>query len=105
MNNHNRTYTALLIALALLDSMGIITMLFLTNSPSSPPESRWILQMVAAINAVLVLAIVATLILRSALPKAGRIATTALNIVLLFSFPLGTALGIYGLMKVDRAVP
>jgi len=50
-------------------------------------------------------AIVITLILRGKSPAAGRIATTALNIVLLVLFPLGTALGIYGLMKVDKQSP
>ena len=32
----------------------------------------------------------------------SRIATKALNIVLLIAIPFGTALGIYGLLKVDK---
>ena len=38
-------------------------------------------------------------------PRGGRVATMALNIVLLLVFPLGTALGIYGLLKVDKGGP
>ena len=43
-----------------------------------------------------------TLLLRYTKPTLGSIFTKALNIFLLINFPLGTALGIYGLMKVDR---
>jgi hypothetical protein len=57
------------------------------------------------IYAALVAGMVVILILRGTAPGAGRIATKALNIVLLVVFPLGTALGIYGLMKVDKDGP
>lgn len=43
-----------------------------------------------------------TLLLRYTIPRLGGVFTKALNILLLFGFPFGTALGIYGLMKVDR---
>jgi hypothetical protein len=42
-----------------------------------------------------------TLLLRYTKPRLGNVFTKALNILLLFCFPVGTALGIYGLIKVD----
>jgi len=103
MSRHDRTYTVLLIVLAFFLGISIIEFAFLKRAPSTPPESRWVFEMIACINAAFVVAIVTTLILRGVAPSAGRIATTALNIILLFAFPFGTALGIYGLRKVDKA--
>src|SRR4051812_31230014 len=100
---HNRIYTALLIAFALFCAFGMISIFFMSHSPTIPPESRRMFLMVVWIYAALVAAMVATLILRGVAPRAGRIATMALNIVLLIVFPFGTALGIYGLIKVDKA--
>lgn len=102
MDNHSRTYTILLIVLAFFCVISVITMLSFSQSPTMEPESRWVFVMTAAIEALFVVAIIVTLILRGTAPAAGRIATKALNIVLLVLFPFGTALGIYGLMKVDR---
>jgi hypothetical protein len=101
MNNHNRIYNVLLIVLAFFLSVSIITFVFVRRAPTTPPESQWAFAMAAYVNAALVTAIIATLILRAAAPRAGRIATTALNTVLLLVIPLGTAVGIYGLLKVD----
>jgi cell division protein FtsW (lipid II flippase) len=102
---HNRIYTALLIALALLCALGMISMFFMSRSPTIPPESRWTFQMIVWIYGVLIAAIVVILVLRGVAPRAGRIATMALNIVLLIVFPIGTALGIYGLLRVDKGDP
>jgi hypothetical protein len=102
MSRHNRTYTVLLIALAFFYGLGIISLAFMSRMPTLPPESRFVFQMTAWINAALVAAMVLTLILRGAAPDAGRIATKALNIVLLIAIPFGTAVAIYGLMKVDK---
>jgi hypothetical protein len=99
---HNRLYTALLTAMALFCVLGVMSVTFTGRSPTVAPESRWVFEMVAWIYGALIAAIVVTLVLRGAAPLAGRVATKATNIVLLFFFPLGTALGIYGLMKVDK---
>jgi hypothetical protein len=77
----------------------------MSRSPTMPAESRGTFQMIVGIYAVLLAAMVATLILRGVAPPAGRVATMALNIVLLIVFPFGTALGIYGLLKVDKDGP
>ena len=102
---HNRTYTALLIALALFCALGMISIFSISRSSTIPPESRWTFEMIIRIYAALIAAMVATLILRGVAPRAGRVATTALNIILLIVFPFGTALGIYGLLKVDKGDP
>jgi hypothetical protein len=102
MERHNRIYTTLLIVLAFLYVMSLITMISMTGSPTVKPESRWVFVMTAWIEGVFVAAIVVTLVLRGTAPGAGRIATKALNIVMLLLIPFGTALGIYGLWKVDK---
>jgi hypothetical protein len=102
---HNRIYTALLIALAVFCALGMVSIFSLSRSPTMPPESRSTFQMIIWIYAVLIAAMVATLILRGVAPPAGRIATMALNVILLIVFPFGTALGIYGLLKVDKVSP
>jgi hypothetical protein len=99
---HDRVYTVLLIVLAFLCGLGMISIGFMSRNPKLAPESRWVFQMTACIYAALLAAMVVTLILRGVAPRAGRTATMALNIILLIVFPLGTALGIYGLIKVDK---
>src|SRR3954465_8711367 len=102
MNQHNRTYTVALIVMAFLYGLGVITMAFMSRSSTLPERSQWVFQMTAWMNGAFTAAMVTTLILRGVAPDAGRIATNALNIILLISFPLGTVLGIYGLLKVDK---
>src|SRR4051812_8767344 len=102
---HNRIYSALLIALAALFALGMISIFSISHSPTIPPESQWTLELVIRIYAALLAAMVATLTLRAVAPRAARTATMALNIVLLIVFPFGTALGIYGLLKVDKGAP
>jgi bacteriorhodopsin len=64
----------------------------------------WAFGLVASIMALYMVAITTTLVLRAKQPSLGRLLTKALNIVFLVTaFPVGTALGIYGLWKVDRA--
>jgi hypothetical protein len=100
-SRHNRIYTALLIALALLFALSGVSIWFVSRDPNVG-DGVWVFHMVCCIYAVLIMAIIATLVLRAVAPGAGRIATMSLNIILLVIFPLGTALGIYGLLKVDK---
>lgn len=102
---HNRIYAALLVALALFFVLGMVSLLGMSRRPAMPPESRWAFEMIVGVYAVLIAAMVATLVLRGVAPRAGRVATMALNVVLLLLFPFGTALGIYGLWKVDKGGP
>jgi len=105
----DRTYAILLIVLALIYGSGILTSLFIPQIPATPPMDpsvKWAFRLSAAIGAFLVALIVATLIVRSVTRNNGcLIWTKAFNIFLLLVFPLGTAVGIYGLWKVDKAPP
>lgn len=102
MKRHDRTYNVLLIVLTFFYGTSIITMVFIRRSPTLPPDVLWVFEMTAWVNAAFVAAMIATLVLRGTAPSAGRVATKALNIILLIMIPFGTALGIYGLMKVDK---
>ena len=102
MTKHNRIYTILLTVLAFLYVISLITMFSMSQSPTVRPESRWVFVMTGWIEAAYVAAMLVTLILRGTAPAAGRIATKALNIIMLILIPFGTALGIYGLMKGDK---
>lgn len=102
MSTHNRVYTGLLIALAFFTCIGAIEMFFFSYRSTVHPDGGWIFTMIGCIELLFVAAMVTTLILRGVAPQAGRIATLALNIVLLLMVPLGTAVGIYGLWKVDK---
>ena len=75
---HNRIYTALLIALTLFCAMGMMSLFFLSRMPTMSPESRWPIDMVIGIYAVLVAAMITTLILRAVAPRAADKSSTAI---------------------------
>jgi uncharacterized membrane protein YhdT len=104
-NKHNMVYTALLIAMAFFYSLGAMSMWFISHSPEFPTEARWAFEFTVYAELMYVVAMVVTLILRGVAPGAGHFATLVLNIILLPLIPLGTALGIYGLWKVDKVRP
>ena len=79
--------------------------LFLARLPGMTETSKWVIHLAGFIEFLFVIAIAVTLTLRARTPAAGQIATTALNIVLLLAFPIGTAIGIYGPWKVDELPP
>jgi hypothetical protein len=58
--------------------------------------------MIFGVMLFLLLFEVGVLVIRLAFPAHRKWPTVALNIVMLMLVPLGTALGIYGLWKVDR---
>src|SRR5207253_7113836 len=101
VSRHNLIYTIVLIVFAFFCAVGMIGMTFMSRNPRIAPESRWVFQMTVAVYALLLAAMVTTLILRGVAPRAGRIATKSLNIILLIVIPFGTVIGIYGLIKVD----
>ncbi len=102
LDTHNVVYMALLAALAFFYIIGAVMFLLIVRSSDTPPESRWVFQMTLFMEFAYVAAMVATLILRGVSSKVGRVATLAMNIILLPLIPFGTALGIYGLWKVDK---
>ena len=103
MKRSNRIYTIALLVLGFFFVIAAAEFLLLQRSPAFPASSRWAFQFCAFAYALYAAAIIVTLILRSRTTTIGRIATTALNIVLLPLIPFGTIIGIYGLRKVDKA--
>lgn len=63
----------------------------------------WSLPWVAIINFAYAIAIVVTLSARQFRPETGRVFTRVLNWALLPAVPGGTVVGIYGLLRADRA--
>jgi hypothetical protein len=109
MVNHERLYTALLVVFAagILCSMGVVAAYLALPVDARPPTHwpEWVMFLTAFLNGVYFCAIVLTLLFRRVRPLTGRHLTRALNIALLFAPPFLTAVGLYGLWKVDRAAP
>jgi hypothetical protein len=101
-NKANRRYTIALLVLAFFSLIGVGEFLFIARAPKFNNDARWAFQFCAYIYAIYATAIAITLVLRAYHAYVGRIATMALNIVLLPMFPFGTVVGIYGLRKVDK---
>lgn len=95
MKNHDKIYTVILIVMAFWSfiSVGVMKM--------SLMESRAVELIMLIYSALFVLTLV-TVMLRLWKPTIGRIVSLAVNIILLPAFPIGTAIGIYGLWKVDK---
>jgi FtsH-binding integral membrane protein len=98
---HNRIYAYLLIGLACFYAVGtiMIVVVFSLNATEVP---SFVIRFVTCFYGIVIAMIIWTMILRKAAPRAGRVATFVLNIFLLPLFPLGTAVGVYGLWKVDK---
>jgi Na+-driven multidrug efflux pump len=71
---------------------------------AQPPEVARIMHLIFEIYVLLVLFAAAVLLIRIATPAYRKWVTLALNIVMLFLFPIGTALAIYGFLKVDKNI-
>ena len=106
MINHNRTYSATLIALAAMAALSSGLLFFLTGvsmSGAVPTHlPAWSLPWVAMINFAYVVAITVVLCARKFRPESGRRLTWLLNLALLPAIPGGTVVGVYGLCKADK---
>jgi hypothetical protein len=100
VSKHDQIYNSLLMVLGFMFFMSAGTML--TTLGTVGAESRWVFRMTAFVAGCYVVAVITTLAVRFFAPSYRRTVTRAMNIVLLLHFPLGTALGIYGLLKADR---
>ena len=99
---HDTIYSILLAAFAFLTVIAIVSIWWISRLPKLDPKSVWSLRLVVLVEVCLGLFEIAVLIVRLRFPAQRRAPTMVLNIIMLFWFPLGTALGIYGLWKVDR---
>jgi len=104
---HDTIYEILLVLFMFGMLLSVGTLAFVKTLPkvegsSGVSETNATLTYVMYINGLLAAFALATLLLRYMAPDLGRVFTKALNISLLICFPIGTVLGIYGLLKVDR---
>jgi hypothetical protein len=113
--DHTRLYTAILAIVGLSTCLTIPLGLYvwylrqtgpagaIPRPPVVPDWPDWVIPVNAALCAAYLTAIALTLWLRRAEPIAARRVTRVLNYLLLPAAPFGTLVGIYGLLKVDRA--
>jgi hypothetical protein len=101
-SKHDTIYTALLGVTSFFSLIGAIEMWFLAYRTPLAPESRWAIQFVFCLMLLLTTIQAAVLLIRIFLPARRKWVTVTLNIILLAAVPWGTALGIYGLWKVDK---
>jgi hypothetical protein len=99
---HDQVFTGLLIALAFLLVLVLGQFTIMRVSGRFVIGDR-VFPFLMPANVLYFTSIIAALILRWCAPGIRRAATIAVSIILLFLFPLGTIVGIYGLWKVDRA--
>ena len=106
MFNHNRLYNIFVALLAVycLSSFSFVLLLMGMPQDARPhtlvPE--WSLPFLAIINGLYLLALTVTFTVRLTKPSIGNRITTIMNWLFLIAPPFGTALGAYGLWKVDR---
>jgi len=106
MINHDRTYSAALVALAAMAALSSGLLFFLTGvsmSGAVPTHlPAWSLPWVAMINFAYTVAIIGVLCARKFSPESGRRLTWLLNLALLPALPAGTVVGVYGLCQADK---
>ncbi len=106
MTNHNRTYAAALAVLAVFATLSSGLLLYLIRASGGGTVEtllpEWSLLWVAIINLSYAIAIIVTLSARRFRPETGRVLTRILNWALLPGVPVGTFVGLYGLLRADR---
>jgi len=99
-----QVFTGLLIALGLLCMMVIAQFIAMLHNPAISAESHWIYYYIISMQSIYLFAIMLALVVRGFFPSMRRAITIAVSTILLLHFPFGTAVGIYGLRKVDKPV-
>jgi len=107
--DHNRVYILLLIAIAIIPAVNLPYVLRMAFSPDTPGIRKEhlpnvVLRWDIPLGICYLTAAIAMLWFRRFRPAAARRFTRILNYLLLFAPPLGTLLGIYGLLKVDKQI-
>jgi hypothetical protein len=106
--NHSRVYIVLLTVIVIIPAVNFPYILRLASSPDARGVGHipnWVLRWDMPISLAYLLAAVTILLFRYFRPEAARRVTRILNYLLLFAPPLGTLLGVYGLLKVDKEMP
>ncbi len=100
--NHDAVYSSLLAAFAFFLLMGVGFMVWMMWLPTTPANTKPAFQLIVFTEAAYGAVSLLVLLIRILLPTYRRWPTFALNIILLVSIPFGTALAIYGFLKVDK---
>jgi hypothetical protein len=100
-SKHDTVYTVLLGVTTFFSLVLALVAWFLVYRAPISADSRWLMLWVCM---MLLLAVVqgSVLLVRIFMPARRKWVTVTLNIILLLVVPWGTALGIYGLWKVDK---
>jgi hypothetical protein len=83
----------------------MITLKFIGHLPQQQNQAMPIFSMIIAMEGLFLAAILAVLVIRIFFPAHRRWPTFGINIILLLWLPFGTALAIYGFLKVDKKIP
>jgi hypothetical protein len=103
--NHDHIYTTLLGVFGFFMLIGTTTLFWVRRRFGSSAEAGNAMFLVLLINGCLLAAVMLVLLIRLIFPAQRKWPTVGINIILLISFPLGTALAIYGFWKVDKKLP
>lgn len=95
-----RGYTVALATLALGMLLAAVTMYSMLDAPTTDPDSRWAFVFVLRIQSLLVLIAGLVVVLRVRRSAFAYVATASFSWLLLFSFPIGTALFVYWFLRV-----
>ncbi len=95
MNKHDKAYVILLMIVEFLWTVGACSIWTFM-------KDNHLKNMIVSVYASLVVLTVITLTMRLRKSSHARVVTIATNIIYLPFFPIGTAVGVYGLWKVDR---
>ena len=94
-------FTGVLLALAVILALAIVQFALMRASGKLDIEP-WVFYYLIFSSSLFLVSIIIALVVRLRSPRLRRAATVTVSIILLFSFPFGTIVGIYGLWKVDR---
>ncbi|HEX4056029.1 MAG TPA: hypothetical protein VHX86_17330 [Tepidisphaeraceae bacterium] len=83
----------------------MISLAFIGRLSPQLNQMRLIFLMTIAMEGLYFVAILAVLVIRIFYPAYRRWPTVAINIILILWPPFGTALAIYGFLKVDKKIP
>jgi hypothetical protein len=101
--SHGPVFTALLIVVGLLCFLIIGQFFIMRKTGMFPDQPPFVFYYIIFMQSLFLFAIVLAIVLRASFPSLRRTITIAVSIFLLLHFPFGTAVGIYGLSKVDRS--
>jgi hypothetical protein len=104
-STHDRVYLGLLGAWTFFTALEwvVLAVIWLLVNHGSNQNPKWILGVLLMAYGAYLLLAMATLIARLWFERPRQVITMSFNIVCLAFFPLGTALGIYGLWRLDTS--